>query len=95
MKEMKRTLFVCRCFSMEHSFVVSADDEDLFIEVHLSSAPFWKRLRNAARYVLGRKSTWGDYEEILLSPEMALNLGDKMIEWASGEPPFFPTNDVH
>ena len=92
---MKRELFVCRCFSIEHSFVVSAEDEDLFIEVHLASVPFWKRLKNAARYILGRKSKWGDYEEILLSPETALDLGDKLVEWASGESLFFPTNDVH
>ncbi len=94
MKEMKRTLFVCRCFSLEHSFVVSADDEDLFIEVHLASVPFWRRLKNSMRYVLGRKSKWGDYEEILLSPEQALDLGDKLVEWASGETAFFQPNDV-
>lgn len=92
---MKRELFVCRCYSIEHSFVVSADDEDLFIEVHLASAPFWKRLRNAVRYVLGRKSKWGDYEEILLSPETALDLGDKLVEWARGESAVFTPNDVY
>lgn len=91
---MKRTLFVCRCYSIEHSFVVSADDEDLLIEVHLSSAPFWTRLRNAIRYVLGRKSKWGDFEEILLSPDQALDLGDKIVEWAQGESNVFHPNDV-
>ena len=92
---MKRELFVCRCYSIEHSFVVSADDEDVFIEVHLSSAPFWSRVKNAVRYVLGRKSKWGDFEEVLLSPAQALDLGDKLVEWSQGETAFFPTNDVH
>ena len=94
MTAMKRTLFMCRCFSIEHSFVISADDEDLLIEVHLSSAPFWGRVKNAVRYILGRKSKWGDFEEILLSPEQALDLGDKLVEWASGESAVFQPNDV-
>lgn len=92
---MKRTLFLCRCYSIEHSFVVSADEDDLFIEVHLASAPFWVRLKNAVRYVLGRKSKWGDFEEILLSPDQALDLGDKMVEWATGQSVALTPNDVY
>lgn len=91
---MKRTLFLCRCFSIEHSFVVSADEEDLFIEVHLASLPFWGRVRSAIRYILGRKSKWGDFEEILLSPEQALDLGYELIEWSKGESVVFSPNDV-
>jgi len=92
---MKRTLFVCQCCSIEHSFVISADEEDVFIEIHLASAPFWTRVKNAVRYVLGRKSKWGDFEEILLSPGQALDLGDKLMEWAGGESVAFLPNDVY
>ncbi len=92
---MKRTLFTCRCYSIEHSFVVSADEEDLFVEVHLAALPFWSRVKHAFNYVLGRKSKWGDFEEILLDPSTALDLGDKITEWATGESTAFPTNDVH
>ena len=95
MKGMKRTLFLCRCYSIEHSFVVSADGEDLFIEVHLSSVPFWSRVKNAVRYVLGRKSKWGDFEEILLSPKQALELGDELVKWSGEENQAFQPNDVH
>ena len=94
MNAMKRTLFVCRCYSIEHSFVISADDEDVFVEVHLASAPLWRRVKNAIRYILGRKSKWGDYEEILLSPSQALDLGDKLVEWSKGESSVFQPNDV-
>ncbi len=93
--EMKRTLFTCRCYSIEHSFVVSADNEDLFIEVHLAALPFWSRVKNAFNYVLGRKSKWGDFEEVLLSPDQALDLGDKLVEWASGEKRWFEPNDQY
>jgi hypothetical protein len=93
--EMKRTLFTCRCYSIEHSFVVSADDEDLFIEVHLAALPFWSRVRHAFNYVLGRKSKWGDFEEILIDPDTALDLGYKVVEWATGESRGFQPNDVY
>jgi hypothetical protein len=92
---MKRTLYVCKCFSLQHSFVVSADDEDLFIEVHLTPLPFWQRVRNAVGYVFGRRSRYGDFEEVLLSPSDALDLGDKLTEWAGGESYEFQPNDVY
>lgn len=91
---MKRTLFLCRCGSLQHSFVVTADVDDLFLEIHLSPLPFWHRLKNAVRYVFGRRCEWGDFEEILLTPEMALDLGDKLVEWSQGESSVFQPNDV-
>jgi hypothetical protein len=93
--EMKRTLFTCRCYSIEHSFVVSADEDDVFIEVHLAALPFWARVRHAFNYVIGRKSKWGDFEEILLDPATALDLGDKITAWATGGSVVFTSNDVH
>jgi hypothetical protein len=79
---------------MQHSFVVSADEEDVFVEVHLAPLPFWKRVRNAVRYVFGGRSKYGDFEEILLDPSDALVLGDSLIEWAQGESVVFQPNDV-
>ena len=85
---MKRTLFTCSCGSMEHIFVVIADDDDdLFIEVHLSPLPIFERLKHAVQYAFGYRSRWGDFEEIILSPETALLLGDTLIEWAVSRTP--------
>ncbi len=93
---MKRTLYVCKCHSMQHSFVVSADEDDVFIEVHLTPLPLWQRVKNAVRYVLGKRSKYGDFEEILLSPVDAVNLGDSLIEWAAqGGKVAFEPNDVY
>jgi hypothetical protein len=75
--------------------VVSADDDDFFLEVHLSPLPFRKRLGNALRYLLGKRCKYGDFEEIVLSPASAVALGDVLIEWAQGEVTAFPQNDVH
>jgi hypothetical protein len=90
---MKRILFTCACGSIQHSFVVSADDEDAFLEIHLSPLPFWNRLYTAARYLLGHRSQWGDFEEIVLTPETALELGDRLIEWSQNEGQTFQPND--
>ena len=92
---MKRTLFTCRCHNIEHSFVVSSDENDVFIEVHLSALPFWSRVRNAIGYVLGKKSKWGDFEEILLDPFEALQLGDSLVEWSGKGYSTFEPNDVY
>jgi hypothetical protein len=92
---MKRTLYTCRCGSMQHMFVVSADQDDMFIEIHLAPLTFLERVRNAIRYVLGKRSIYGDFEEILLTPEMALDLGDKLVEWSGGESLAFTPNDVY
>lgn len=91
---MKRTLYLCRCGSLQHSFVVTADLTDVMLEVHLSPLPFWQRVGNAIRYVFGGRSKYGDFEEILLSPIEALDLGDRLIEWSTGESVAFQPNDV-
>lgn len=91
---MKKTLFLCRCGSLEHSFVVIADEHDLLFEVHLSPLPFRQRVINAVKYILGKRSRYGDFEEIILDPEDALDLGDKLVEWASGASNVFQPNDV-
>lgn len=91
---MKRTLYTCKCFSLEHTFFICADEEDLFVEVHLAPLPFWKRVKVAIGYIFGKRSAYGDFEEIVLGPEDALDLGDKLVEWASGESSVFQPNDV-
>jgi len=92
---MKRTLFTCRCGSMEHIFVITADEEDMFIEVHLAPLPLWQRVRQAIKYVFGYRSKWGDFDEILLDPTQALQLGDLIVDWAKGGDMGFLPNDVH
>ena len=91
---MKRTLYLCRCGSIQHSFVIAADNEDLFLEIHLAPLPFWKRVAHAVQYLCGKRSVFGDFEEILLEPAEALELGDRLVEWASGNSNVFQPNDV-
>jgi hypothetical protein len=92
---MKKTLFTCRCGSIQHIFVVTADDEDLFIEVHLAPLPLWQRVRQAVKYLFGYRSKWGDFDEIMLDSTQALQLGDLIVDWAQGSDTGFYPNDVH
>jgi len=62
--------------------IFSAFEEDAFLEVHLSPLPLIERLRHAIFYIFGKRSKYGDYEEIVLSPETALELGDRLVSWA-------------
>ena len=75
--------------------MITADDEDLFIEVHLAPLPFWRRVRQAVKYVLGHRSKWGDFDEIVLTPDVALSLGDQLVSWSSGGDFHFTPNDVY
>jgi hypothetical protein len=75
-------------------FFVCADEDDLFIEVHLAPLPLLARIKNAIGYILGRRSPYGDFEEIILSSLTALELGDKLVMWSTGETNAFSPNDV-
>lgn len=92
---MKQTLFVCKCGSLQHLFIVTAEEEDLYIETHLAPLPFFKRLKHAVRYLFGYRSKYGDFEETVLDARSALDLGDYLIRWSVGGLYEFPNNDVH
>jgi len=92
---MKRKLFLCQCESVEHIFILSVEEDIAFVEIHLASLPFLKRLILAVRYLFGYRGRYGNFDEILLTPSTALELGDSLIEWASGEAYPFQTNDVY
>lgn len=92
---MRPVLFTCRCSSMQHVFVVSADGEDLFLEMHLSPLPFMQRLKRTWDYLFGKRCKYGDWEEIILDPLSALELGDLLTKWCQGPYPDFGPNDVH
>jgi len=92
---MKRTLYTCACSSLEHMFVVSADEDDAFIEVHLAPAPWHTRIVRALKYIFGHRSRYGNFDEILLDPATAVVLADQLLAWAQGENPVFSPNDVY
>ncbi len=67
------TLYVCQCGDVSHQMVISFDphpgfNDSIWFHIHLSDIGLWNRIRYAFRYILGKKSRYGDgaFAEILL-----------------------------
>lgn len=81
MVNIDRKLFVCNCCDISHQFTVGIfldDDipEEVFIEIHLSPFPLWRRIKYAFHYILGKRSRYGDgaFGEVLLDKESTKEL---------------------
>jgi hypothetical protein len=67
------------CHSPEHTMQFWMDDDDpptLYAHVFLSLDPWWQRIWNSVKYILGYKCRYGHFDEFLLNPEDC----DKFIE---------------
>jgi len=70
----------CSCGLSEHQIdlLYWADDEDaeLYLSPHLCPFPFWMRLWLGVKYVLGYRSQYGDYAELVLFKRDVMELCD-------------------
>lgn len=67
---MDTKLILCECASMEHQLVfVSFEDEPdvIYAQVHLTHKPFWQRVKTAIKHILGHRSRYGDWDDIIIS----------------------------
>ncbi len=66
---MEEEILICECSSPEHIVIISYDKETnlAYVLVHLANHKLWKRLKIAFRYILGKKSIYGSFEEVVLS----------------------------
>jgi hypothetical protein len=79
---MERHFFVCRCSDVSHQFVISQDPDDselIYISIHLEHLPLWKRIKHAIRYILGKKSIYGDFDEIILDKSQVKLMINKLV----------------
>lgn len=72
-------LFTCACGSIEHHFVMSywSDEEEprmIYVQMFLAEHRLLKRIWLAIRYILGYKSKYGHWEEVLLDREKVAGL---------------------
>ncbi len=75
---MKDFFIRCACHSLDHLVVFSydpLDPDEVYLEVHLVDYNhWWQRLWRAMRYVFGKPCRYGDWDEVLLSPDKATEL---------------------
>lgn len=73
--ETNRELFICKCGNVEHQLIFShsddKDDKEIYLSVHLIPDNFWRRIKNAVKYILGYRSRYGHFDEFILDPEDA------------------------
>lgn len=66
-------LVLCNCGNAEHQLIFRAFDGDddpwVYVTIHLRKFPFWKRLVNGVKYIFGHRSKYGDFDEIILTPD--------------------------
>lgn len=64
-------ILVCECGSTEHQLVFHHDDveQTVYVHVMLNKLPFLRRLKHAARYLLGYQCKYGSFEEVILGPK--------------------------
>lgn len=76
---MNPELFLCECGSAEHQLIVTKDNEFIYFQFHLAMLPWWRRLVLGVKYILGYRSKYGDFDEIVFNPESAHRLGATLL----------------
>jgi len=84
----EKEYFECECGDMDHILRMCyfKDDVDfMYVDVHLRQQTFFKRVWKAIKYVFGRRSAFGDFDEFLWGPreaKRARDMIDKFLEAA-------------
>jgi hypothetical protein len=70
-----KDLIICKCHSTEHQMVVLYEEDEnhpmVYVHIHLNKQTFWRRLVYGVKYIFGRQSKYGAFDEIILNPEDA------------------------
>lgn len=73
----QRETFICECHSLEHQYSFWYDEEDnqLYFEPHLYQGGNWfKRFWGRVKYLVGNKSRYGAFDEVIIKPEDAFKI---------------------
>lgn len=75
---MEQEFFICQCNSAEHQLIFSYFTDgkfgDVYVTVHLVPDSFWRRIKNAIKYIFGYRSKYGDFDEFIFKKEDANKL---------------------
>lgn len=73
---------VCECGYPGHSLIIfyEKSERDVVVSVHLKNLPFFKRLFIALKYLVGKHSLYGSYEEIIVQPSDLYKF-ERIVNW--------------
>lgn len=62
-------LFVCACYNVEHQIIFTYNPEwdEIYVSVYLRPDNFFKRIKNAVKYIFGHRSRYGDFDEFIFN----------------------------
>ena len=83
MKEKElQELIICACHSPEHQIIFRTVEgwNEVFMAIHLTKMPFFKRLWHGIKYIFGYKCMFGDFDEVIISPDDVEKF-EKVVEW--------------
>jgi hypothetical protein len=84
---MEREIIICECHSTEHQMVVTYDNDEnhpmVYLHIHLTKRPFWKRVIYGIKYIFGKQSRYGAFDEMILNPEDVPKF-EKVVEHLNG-----------
>ena len=77
--ETTRECVVCSCGHSDHMFILVRDKcadnyVDLALTIHLSPMPFFQRIKKAISYIFGKRSKYGDFDEVLINRNAAIKI---------------------
>lgn len=71
-------ILICQCHDVEHQVIFSYDNDErspeVYMSTHLTTLPFWKRVKYAVKYIFGYQSRYGAFNEIVLKPSDAIKI---------------------
>lgn len=68
----KYEVILCECGDPEHQLIISYDPDDYedtlgcWVSVYLKKFNFWQRLITAVKYLFGKQSIYGVFDEIII-----------------------------
>lgn len=79
-------ILICKCGDTSHQCVIQYWDDDhalgeVYLSVHLDrEANIFRRIWYGLKYIFGKPSVYGDFDEIILRPEDAPKL-QKVVDY--------------
>lgn len=81
MKINEETVF-CACHSLEHQFTFRFFEDkyepEMYFSIHLSRQSFPSRLKSAIKHIFGYQCKYGDWDEVCLYKQQAVQIRDCM-----------------